>query len=118
MAQLVEINGVWSGATFHCPACGEPVFICGEPALECCPHVMFSWIDMVGDYYNVSKSFRQIIKQYEDSDELEPGACDTELLDKLPENAVAFAFTEKGLACGPVSTTVVHCIEFPSEKDE
>lgn len=65
-----------------------------------------------------SVEFSRIIKQYEVSEELEPGACDAELLDKLPESAVVFAFTEHGLACGPVSTTVVHCIEFPPEEDE
>ena len=59
MAQLVEINGVWSGATLHCPICGQPVFINGEPAPECCSHVMFSWIDMVGDYYNASETFQR-----------------------------------------------------------
>jgi hypothetical protein len=80
--------------------------------------VFFSWIDAVGEYYNPSSEIQRMVEECEEADEFEPSPCDDGFLQKLPDNAVLFALTEHGMACGPVSTTVVHGIKFPIGDEE
>ena len=114
MAQYIEITNVWGGVSFCCPVCGAEVFTeSGEPTHTPCDHVLFSWIDAVGDYYNAAPELRQLLQRSEENDELEPSPSDNDFTELFPDNVILFALTEHGIACGPVSTTVVHGIRFP-----
>jgi hypothetical protein len=85
MAQYITIQNFWESPKFHCPVCGAEVFTeNGEPTDKPCEHVLFSWIDQVGDF-----------------------------LSRCPDTAVLFAMESSGMACGPVSLTVIHAIKFP-----
>jgi len=114
MAQLIEIENIWSGPQFCCPVCGKEVYsVNGEGTSKPCDHLLFSWIDVVGEYENSSIETKKTLKLLSDEDGYEPSPCEDEFLNAMPENAVLFAFTEHGFACGPVSTTVIHGIQFP-----
>jgi hypothetical protein len=53
MGQYVEIESCWDSASFHCPVCGRVVFTeDGDAMQNPCEHVLFSWINQVGEYYN------------------------------------------------------------------
>lgn len=119
MAQIIEIENYWQGTKFCCPACGKEVFTeDGGPALKPCEHVLFSWISEVGEIYNPSAQVQRLMDESEARDEMPPSPYDDELVDALPDNAVLFALTEHGMACGPVSLTVVHAINFPQHDRE
>ncbi len=116
MAQLVEFDNLWNGTEFHCPACGAEIYTAdGEPTSSPCPHLMFSWLDAVGEYDNPSSDIKSLLKQLSDADDYgyEPCPHDDELLDALPDDAVLFALTQHGMACGPVSSTIIHAVRFP-----
>ena len=118
MTQVVEIEKYWNGTKFCCPVCGCEVFGAdGEPASAPCEHVVFSWISEVDEYYNPSRHVQQIVENAEECDELLPSPFDEEFQQGLPENTVLFGMTEYGMACGPVSLTVVHAINFPQAEE-
>ena len=50
--------------------------------------------------------------KFQEEDDFGPNPCDDSFLNELPENAVLFALTESGMACGPTGITVVHGIKF------
>ncbi len=119
MAQYIEIEDAWRTTKFCCPACGQEV--CsedGEFADKPCEHVLFSWINEVGEYYNPCPEIQRMVEESERTDELESCPFDEEFQQLFPDNAILFAFTSHGMACGPVSTTVVHGIRFPHIDDE
>jgi hypothetical protein len=118
VAQYITIENNWQRAVFHCPACGKPVFTeRGEPTNKPCSHLLFSWINEIGEFYNAAAEIGDFLKDNEKSDmRLTP--WDEEFLVNLPETAVLFGFELHGMACGPVCTTVVHAIKFPSAEDE
>lgn len=115
MAQLIEIDNLWNGVAFYCPACGAEVYSDqGAPTDDPCEHVLFSWIDAVGEYDNAVPEFQQIVDRWAESDSLEPAPCDEEFVNSMPEHTVLFALIHRGMGCtGPGSTTVVHGIRFP-----
>lgn len=117
MAQIIEIENTWQGAKFCCPACGKAVFTeDGVPTDTPCEHVLFSWINEVGDYYNPCSDIVKLLQKSEEEDEFMPSPYDEEFQDSLPETAVLFALSEHGIACGPVCTTIIHAITFPSDE--
>lgn len=119
MAQYVEIENVWYGTKYCCPVCGAIVFTSnGEPTADPCEHVLFSWIDAVSDFYNPAPEIERLAQQAEQADECGPIPSDDIFLESLPDNEVLFAFTDHGIACGPVSTTVIHGIRFPVDEEE
>jgi hypothetical protein len=110
MAQFVTIQNNWDSAKFHCPACGAEVFTGdGEATDKPCEHVLFSWIDAVGDFYNAAEALKELL---EDEDSWSYPS-DEEFLSRCPDTAVLFALEHSGMACGPVSLTAIHAIEFP-----
>lgn len=114
MAQLVEIDNFWNGVAFYCPACGAEVYAPeGQGTCTPCEHLLFSWIDAVGDFENARPEIQEILEQVSTEDEPEPCPFDEVLLDALPDNTVVFALTHHGMACGPTSLTVFHAIQFP-----
>jgi hypothetical protein len=117
MAQYITIENNWQGAAFYCPACGKPVFTeRGEPTNKPCPHLLFSWINEIDEFYNAD-DIRDFLERNEKS-EMRLAPWDEEFLESLPEAAVLFGFELHGMACGPVCTTVVHAIRFPSPEND
>lgn len=117
MSQYVEIESCWDSAAFYCPVCGHVVFTEeGEATEKPCEHVLFSWINLVGEYYNPAMAIQPIL----DDEDTMLSPWDDAFLEQCPESAVLFAFTSHGMACGPVSLTIVHGIRFPdaAEDDE
>lgn len=118
MAQYVDIANVWGAWSFHCPVCGATVFTeLGEPTEAPCEHLLFSWIDAAGEYYNPAAEILEIEQNADEQDEYEPDPADDEFRELFPDNVILFAMTQYGMACGPVSTTVVHGIRFPFCED-
>jgi hypothetical protein len=112
MSQYISIDQAWESPKFHCPACGAEVFsVDGEPTDKPCEHLLFSWIDQVGEFYNASDEIKKILK--DDEDGLRPN--EEEFILRCPDNTVLFALESCGMACGPVSLTVIHAIKFPEE---
>ena len=114
MAEHILITQSWYGSRFHCPACGAVV--CSDKDLtdKPCKHLLFSWINEVGEYHNLKPSLQPHIDALIDSDE-----CflpeDQEFLEGCPETAVLFAFEAREMACGPITTQIVHAIDFGAE---
>jgi hypothetical protein len=112
MPQYISIDQCWDSPRFNCPACGAEVFsVDGEPTDKPCEHLMFSWIDQVGEFYNASDEINEIIQSSEER--LTPD--DEEFISSCPDNAVLFALKSCGMACGPASLTVIHAINFPDD---
>lgn len=110
MAQYIPIQNRWESPRFHCPACGAVVFTeNGDPTEKPCEHVLFSWIDQVGDFYNVAEEVNSLVQDEENW----CSPSDEEFLTRCPEMAVLFALESSGMACGPVGLTVIHAIKFP-----
>lgn len=110
MSQYVTIQNYSGSPKFHCPACGAEVFTeDGEHTKKPCEHVLFSWIDQVGEFYNTADEIRDLVED----DESWFCPSDEEFLTRCPGTAVLFALESSGMACGPVSLTVIHAIKFP-----
>ncbi len=107
MAQYITIQHLWNDLKFHCPVCGAQVCSANGLTARPCPHLLFSWIEQVGVFENLSPSLEGKI----DFEEVF-GPSDEELLNKLPETAVVFAFEIHEMACGPITHAVVHAINF------
>lgn len=115
MGQYVEIESCWDSASFHCPVCGRVVFTeDGDATQNPCEHVLFSWINQVGEYYNPATDMQTLLGDQDAM--LSP--WDDEFLERCPESAVLFGFTSHGMACGPVSLTIVHGIRFPKAAED
>ena len=123
----LEFNGNPVG--FCCPECGFKVF--GENTQEgLCPHVIFVGEDISGQYQWNHEKFQKdteksIIKEnnLENEEELEDILLD-EGIDFIFSSAVnsissssAFALkvTSKGIACGPVASTVYAIIDYQGD---
>lgn len=118
MAQYITIENNWQGAAFHCPACGELVFTeRGEPTNKPCSHLLFSWISEIGEFHNAADEIGAFLESDEMS-KMSLAPWDEGFLEKLAETAVVFGFELHGMACGPVCTTVVHAIKFPSPQND
>lgn len=110
MGQYITIQNYWESPKFHCPACGAEVFTeTGDPTEKPCEHILFSWIDQVGEFYNTTEEIKALVEDRENW--LSPS--DDEFLARCPETAVLFAMEYNGMACGPVSLTLIHAIKFP-----
>lgn len=108
MAQYIHIKQTWEDTIFHCPVCGQVVCKEGEFTDKPCKHLLFSWVDQVGEFENLAPEIGPLVES-EDFFLL----SDEEFLEKCPDTAVLFALESKSMACGPVYCTVVHAINFP-----
>lgn len=114
MAQYITIQDYWNSAKFHCPACGAVVFTeGGEPTNKPCEHLLFSWINEVGEFYNAAEGLNELLEDDESSSD----PSDDEFLSRCPDTAVLFALESS--ESWPVSIRVVHAFKFPmSDCDE
>lgn len=111
--RLISIDFEEGGAPFHCPVCGTQLVVPDEE-LRSCPHLLFAWIDVVGDFEEeLTRPEIRTLAESLDEDEVGVSPYEDAFLNKLPRNSLAFALTEHGIACGPVSTTLVVGVQFP-----
>ena len=117
MAQYITIDNSLMTAVFHCPICGSQAFSeLGEPTNRPCDHLLFSWISEIGEFDNAAVEVKAIFSGGEEDglDEYSFAPWDEKFQQLLPEHAVLFAFESQGMACGPVSLTIVHGIKYPA----
>ena len=102
------------GASFDrvcCTVCGRAIH--SEKDSPGCPHIAFSYIDVVGDFDyvapHVEKLLNEIREQDDDSDEHPVDL----LLGKIESPSMyCLSITSGGMACGPTSSTVIVGIDF------
>ena len=97
-------------ANFHCPACGAEVFTeTGNPTDKPCEHLLFSWINEVGEFYNAAEEVCALVEDH--------GnwilRSQVEFLERCPDTAVLFALSDIGVTGGLSMLTVIHAIKFP-----
>jgi hypothetical protein len=105
----LEIN---EANAIFCPVCGH--LIMGEDEGDKCKHVMFTYIDVVGEFLDVAPKYKEILRKIEeDEDVSDPFG---EAVEKIKEPGVLFlSLTTSGVACGPVSSTACVAINFDIE---
>lgn len=111
-ATLIDLDFHDEASGLHCPLCGVAIVV-PEEDIFTCPHLLFAWIDVVGDFLDeqTRPEIRELACCEEEDEFYSP--LDEEFLAKCPRNTVVFALTEHGMACGPVSTTVAVGFKFP-----
>ena len=111
-ANLIQFDFEDEASGLYCPVCGAALVV-PEEDVHSCPHVLFAWIDMVGDFLDdCTKPEIRALAYPDDVDEVY-SPLDDEFLAKCPNHTVVFALTESGFACGPVSCTIAVGIKFP-----
>jgi hypothetical protein len=113
-AKFVEING-YSGAPFSCPICGREIFTPeGEAVSAPCDHLVFSWLDLIGEFLNPSPEVARLAAEWENDPEPETFPWDKEFHDLFADSVVMFGCATRGVACGPVGAMLVHAVKFPT----
>ena len=108
--------------TLFCPGCGAKI-VGQEVDYESapCPHVDWVYLGEIGEFLFVTPTVRKQLDQFEAEAEAS-GEEDELLIDRLdaawqePTKA-HIAITTRGMACGPVSSTIQLGLNFALEED-
>lgn len=102
------------GSNLCCPVCGAAIIL-PEEEIGMCPHLLFAWIDVVGDFLDphTRPEIRALACPDDEDEYFTP--LDEEFLAKCPRHTVVFNLTESGFGCSgaPTSTTVSAGFQFP-----
>jgi hypothetical protein len=110
MGQYVEIESCGESVVCYCPVCGRVVFTKEwEATNNPCEHALFSGSNQFGEYYNPAPDMHPLL----DDEDAMLSPWDDKFLEGCPGSAVLLGFTSHGMACGPVSLTIIHGIRFP-----
>ena len=123
MANMLDISfpmGV-EFETLYCPACGNSIMSPEQDLTEAalCPHVEWVYIGELGEFVYASPAVQAQIDKLEDEADEDDVDC---LIDKLeavwhePTKA-HIAITTRGMACGPVSSTIQFGLNLLLEED-
>jgi hypothetical protein len=110
--QLVELE--WRGMppALYCPACGAPVYEEAQDPTPC-PHVVFSYIDIVGDFDHLNERHTELAEQASRLAEERDTLAVDEFIQAMDSTKVlCFSLTTNGMACGPTSSTVYAAFDF------
>lgn len=112
-APLVSIECDSAGASLFCPVCGKQLLF-PETGPSGCEHLLFAWIDLVGDFEGdlTRPEIRAIAASLEDDEDFST-VCDPAFLERLPSNSVVFALTENAMVHGCGAATAVLGVQFP-----
>ena len=92
---------------FFCPACGTQLVSTAGVADQPCSHVLFFWLNEVGEFEKATPLVRSIVKEL--GPEIETGDIlpwNDEFLEKFPDSAILFSIAG-------ATTTLVVGIDFP-----
>ena len=102
--------------SLHCPVCGKQVI--GVDADDnYCDHVLFIFVDAIGEFVHVADKMKKHTAVWENDDEWDKieeqnmGIMDY-LLDKLPDTAMLIEIETSGMACAPVTNTDYIAFDF------
>ena len=92
-----------------CPVCGQ--LIMGEDEGDKCKHVMFTYIDVVGEFLDVAPKYKEILEKIEEDEDIRNPFA--KAVEQIKEPGVLFlSLTSSGIACGPVSSTACVAVDF------
>tara|TARA_Y100000310_G_C20636826_1_gene791623 strand:+ start:1562 stop:1900 length:339 start_codon:yes stop_codon:yes gene_type:complete len=110
MQRIAEINDLPD--ELYCPACGKPIL---PRPMEPCEHLLFVYLEGVCyDPTGIGEKFEEIL--LDDDSDGEPQTA-LEKVD-LPETAFVLSITSYGMACGPVSSTILYCFDLLPKEGE
>jgi hypothetical protein len=99
MGQYAEIESACVKPVFHYPFCGRVVYADdGGPASQPCGHVLFSWIEQVGDIYDAAEDIQVLLAE----EESRHAPASEERLGRYPETLVLFPFKSCEMGCGAI----------------
>jgi hypothetical protein len=108
--QLVEIHATWDEPDFHCPACGEAIFLKEGSTDKPCPHLLFTYISEVGQYETVADAVKETLTSLVESEDDLPAPWDDRLLDILDDKDVVYSLH----STPPSGMTIAAGIRFAS----
>ncbi len=102
---------------FHCPVCGKHL-VGYESTEDYCEHVLFIFVDAIGEFVHVHESMQEYAdvwhddEEWDEMEEQDIGIMD--LMEKhMPEKtSVLFEIETRGMACGPVTNMDYIGIDF------
>lgn len=99
----------------HCPFCGKATMELsetGEGTVTACPHLLFMFVDLSGEFEYMSSDFKKRLKKADiELDSIED--FKQVLTDCGYGNEVlAIEMSSCGMACGPCGITVTHAFDF------
>ena len=113
-AQVVHLEAGDSLYPFHCFVCGTQVHDSqGNITSNPCKHVLFHWINEVGEYEAVNPAIRSLLDKAEEDDGLSPS--DPEFQEGCPDNSVLFFFGDSGIT---LTTVVIGLWFFVEDEDD
>ena len=100
-----------------CPACGKVIFGEGDDGTKC-RHVIFTFVSELGEFFDVSAKYQEIIEKIEDGEDVFDFL--EEARKQINKPSILFlSVSSSGMACGPVSSTASVAIDFDlSESSE
>ncbi len=99
----------------HCPVCGQATMETaesGEGRVTACPHLVFMFVDLAGEFEYVSNDFEQ---------RLEKAGIAMDSIEDFKQTLIEAGYgsellvldvTSSGMACGPFAMTVTHAFDF------
>ena len=102
---MQEVELILYHLNFYCPVTGQQIV--DSEFHEPSPATVFTYLDELGEFQDIDPEFRDVF----DSIEKKDGDCADNIFAKLKERItneaiVCFTITFRGMACGPVATTV------------
>jgi len=110
MAQLE-----WKGPppAIFCPACGAAIYADDEEVSDRCAHVLFTYLSDTAEFDYVSPACRSVIEAVLGATADQGQDFVNQVLRRLNSTSVlGLAITTKGMACGPVGSTVCVAVDF------
>jgi len=99
----------------HCPACGA--LICTPESCDPCPHVLFMYDDMVGDFHFIQPRLASVVDESKKAAQDEDFDALKVLIAVLDSpSMLCFGVTTTGMACVSISVTNYIGIEFDDRR--
>ena len=93
-----------------CPACG--VLILGHGEENICPHVLFTYLDMVGDFSAIAPAFEKAIRGIMEDDKVHDPVKAAMGLFAGKGSVFCLTVNFSGMGCGPVGGTLTAAFDY------
>jgi len=122
---MVELNFEDSPPEIYCPVCGIAIYADdkSDESSKCehpnCKHLVFSYVDICDGFQYVAPYLQKQVESVFENEETEDDPVKA-LLNQMESNSIlCYSITTSGMACGPVSSTVIVAFDFcPSQELE